>query len=150
MATLKVNGFSREVNADGGTPLLWVLREHLSLTGTKYGCGIAACGACTVHIDGKPARSCSVTLDQAIGKSVTTIEGIDGGANNKLVKAWIAEQAPQCGYCQPGQIMQAAGLLAEKPKPSREEIIAHMDGHICRCGAYKQIAAAVERASKEA
>ena len=148
MAQLRVNGFLREVDAEADTPLLWVLREHLQLTGTKYGCGIAACGACTIHINGKPARACQVALSDAIGKSVTTIEGLEG--NNKLIQAWIAEQVPQCGYCQSGQIMQAAGLLSEKPKPTRDEIVSAMNGNICRCGAYPQIVAAVERASKEA
>jgi len=147
MATLNVNGQMRQIDAAPDTPLLWVLREHLKLTGTKYGCGVAACGACTVHLDGEPIRACVTPLSQADGKRVTTIEGLPGGENNRLVKAWIAEQAPQCGYCQSGQIMQAAGLLAKTPKPSREQIVEHMDGNICRCGSYAQIVAAVERAA---
>ncbi|MGL4637811.1 MAG: (2Fe-2S)-binding protein [Beijerinckiaceae bacterium] len=149
MATLRVNGRNRRVTAVGSTPLLWVLREDLKLTGTKYGCGVAACGACTVHIDGKPVRSCSLPLSEAIGKSVTTIEGLPGGEKHPLVKAWVAEQAPQCGYCQSGQIMQAATLLQAKKNPSREEIVQHMDGNICRCGSYNQIIAAVQRAGRE-
>jgi isoquinoline 1-oxidoreductase subunit alpha len=147
MTTLTINGQTRTVAAAPETPLLWVLREHLDLTGTKYGCGIAACGACTVHVDGKPVRSCSLPLSAAAGKTVTTIEGLPGGENHPLVKAWVAEQTPQCGYCQSGQIMQAAALLVANPKPSRQQIVAHMDGNICRCGSYAQIIAAVERAS---
>lgn len=147
MANLNVNGQVRQIDAAPDTPLLWVLREHLKLTGTKYGCGVAACGACTVHLDGAPIRACVTPLSQAEGKRVTTIEGLPGAENNRLVQAWIAEQAPQCGYCQSGQIMQAAGLLAKTPKPTREQIVEHMDGNICRCGSYAQIVAAVERAA---
>jgi isoquinoline 1-oxidoreductase subunit alpha len=149
MAILKVNGRNRRVTAEASTPLLWVLREHLKLTGTKYGCGIAACGACTVHVDGKAVRSCSFPLSEALGKSVTTIEGLPGGANNPLVKAWVVEQTPQCGYCQSGQIMQAATLLKARKNPTRDEIVKHMDGNICRCGSYNQIIAAVQRAGRE-
>lgn len=147
MTNLNVNGVVRQIDAAPDTPLLWVLREHLKLTGTKYGCGVAACGACTVHLDGAPIRACVTPLSQAEGRRVTTIEGLPGGENNRLVQAWIAEQAPQCGYCQSGQIMQAAGLLAKTPKPTREQIVEHMDGNICRCGSYAQIVAAVERAA---
>jgi isoquinoline 1-oxidoreductase subunit alpha len=146
---LTINGFAREVDAPQETPLLWALREHLNLTGTKYGCGVAACGACTVHIDGVAVRSCAVPLAAAVGKRVTTIESL-AAANHPLIQAWIAEQAPQCGYCQSGQIMQAASLLAKTPKPTRAEIIEHMDGNICRCGSYPQIIAAVERAARSA
>jgi isoquinoline 1-oxidoreductase subunit alpha len=149
MATLKVNGRNRRFTADPSTPLLWVIREDLKLTGTKYGCGIAACGACTVHVDGKAVRSCSMPISAVMGKSVTTIEGLPSGDKNPLVKAWVAEQAPQCGYCQSGQIMQAATLLNTKKNPTREEVIQHMDGNICRCGSYNQIIAAVQRAGRE-
>lgn len=149
MLTLSVNGRTHQVDAAPETPLLWVIREHLKLTGTKYGCGIAACGACTVHLDGQPIRACALPLREAVGKAITTIEGLPGGQGHPLVKAWIEEQVPQCGYCQSGQIMQAAGLLAKTPKPGRDEIIRHMDGNLCRCGAYSQIVAAVERASRE-
>jgi isoquinoline 1-oxidoreductase subunit alpha len=147
---LTVNGFAREVDAAPETLLLWALREHLNLTGTKYGCGIAACGACTVHLDGAAVRSCSVPLSAAAGKTVTTIEGLPGGESHPLSKAWVAEQAPQCGYCQSGQIMQAAALLAKTPKPSRQQIVEAMDGNLCRCGSYPQIVAAIERVAKGA
>jgi isoquinoline 1-oxidoreductase subunit alpha len=150
MTTLRVNGFVREAKADPGTPLLWVLREEFRLTGTKYGCGVAACGACTVHVDGEPARACATPLASVAGKAVVTIEGLPGGADNALVKAWIAEQAPQCGYCQSGQIMSAAALLRKTPKPSRQQIVDAMDGNLCRCGSYNQIIAAVERAAQGA
>jgi isoquinoline 1-oxidoreductase subunit alpha len=147
MTTLTINGQARTVSAAPETPLLWVLREHLDLTGTKYGCGVAACGACTVHVDGQPVRSCSLPLSAAAGKKITTIEGLPGGESHPLSKAWVAEQVPQCGYCQSGQIMQAAALLAKTPKPTRQQIIEHMDGNICRCGSYGQIISAIERAS---
>jgi isoquinoline 1-oxidoreductase subunit alpha len=148
MAVLRVNGRNRRIEAEPSTPLLWVLREHLKLSGTKYGCGVAACGACTVHIDGKPVRACSTPLSEAMGKSVTTIEGLERGLRERMVAAWVAEQAPQCGYCQPGQIMQAAPLVRGGRKPSRQEIVKHMDGNLCRCGSYNQIIAAVERVAK--
>jgi isoquinoline 1-oxidoreductase alpha subunit len=147
MTRLRVNGFAREAKADPATPLLWVLREEFRLTGTKYGCGVAACGACTVHIDGEPVRACATPLSAVAGKSVTTIEGLGDG--HAVVKAWIAEQAPQCGYCQSGQIMSAAALLRKTPKPTRQQIVDAMDGNLCRCGSYNQIVAAVERASRE-
>ena len=149
MVAFTVNGVRREVGVDPNTPLLWVLREHLKLTGTKFGCGIASCGACTVHIDGKADKSCQVSLSAVAGKKVVTIEGLSPNSSHPLQKAWILEEVPQCGYCQSGQIMKAAELLAGKPKPTRAEIIAHMDGIICRCGTYHRIIAAVERASKE-
>jgi len=145
-----VNGKSVSVEAEPGTPLLWVVREHLKLTGTKFGCGSGLCGACTVHIDGKAVRSCQISLSQTQGKKVTTIEGLSPTSNHPLQKAWIAEQVPQCGYCQSGQIMQAAELLTKNKKPTREQIVTHMDGNICRCGTYPRIIAAIERASKEA
>jgi len=149
MLTINVNGRARQVDTAKETPLLWVLREHLKLTGTKYGCGVAACGACTVHVNGEPVRACMTPVGDAVGKRVTTIEGLPGGDKHPLVRAWIEEQAPQCGYCQSGQIMQAAGLLAKTPKPTREQIVEHMDGNICRCGSYNQIIAAVQRAGRE-
>jgi isoquinoline 1-oxidoreductase alpha subunit len=141
----KINGKTAHVDAEPDTPLLWVVRDHLKLTGTKFGCGEGLCGACTVHIDGKAVRSCQVAVADVAGKKVTTIEGL----NNKhpLQKAWVEEQVPQCGYCQSGQIMQAASLLKEKPKPTREEIIAAMDGNICRCGTYTRIIAAIQKAA---
>jgi isoquinoline 1-oxidoreductase alpha subunit len=145
-----VNGKAVKVEARPNTPLLWALREHLKLTGTKYGCGIAACGACTVHVDGKAIRSCQTPLSEVQGKKVTTIEGLSPDSSHPLQKAWIAERVPQCGYCQSGQIMQAAELLATNKKPTREQIVAHMDGNICRCGTYPRIVRAIERAAREA
>ena len=145
-----ING--RQVNVDAGpdTPLLWVVREHLKLTGTKYGCGLGLCGTCTVHVDGQAMRSCQVTLSQAAGKRITTIEGLSPNADHPLQRAWIAEQVPQCGYCQSGQIMQAAELLAKNKKPSREQIVQHMNGNLCRCGTYPRIVRAIERAARGA
>jgi len=143
-----VNGKAATVEAEADTPLLWIVREHLKLTGTKFGCGSGKCGACTVHIDDKAVRSCRVALWKVAGKKVTTIEGLNG--KHPLQKAWIAEQVPQCGYCQSGQIMQAATLLATNKKPTREQIVAHMDGNICRCGTYPRIVRAIQRAAREA
>ena len=143
-----VNGKAATVQAEADTPLLWIVREHLKLTGTKFGCGSGKCGACTVHIDDKAIRSCRVAVWKAAGKKVTTIEGLNG--KHPLQKAWIAEQVPQCGYCQSGQIMQAATLLATNKKPTREQIVAHMDGNICRCGTYPRIVRAIQRAAREA
>jgi len=143
-----VNGKAATVEAEADTPLLWIVREHLKLTGTKFGCGSGKCGACTVHIDEKAIRSCRVAVWKAAGKKVTTIEGLNG--KHPLQKAWIAEQVPQCGYCQSGQIMQAATLLATNKKPTREQIVAHMDGNICRCGTYPRIVRAIQRAAREA
>jgi isoquinoline 1-oxidoreductase alpha subunit len=148
--TIVVNGKTAQVDVDPATPLLWVIREHLKLTGTKFGCGIAQCGACTVNVDGEATRSCVTPVAAVAGKSVTTIEGLSPDGNHKLQKAWVAEQVPQCGYCQSGQIMQAATLLAKNGKPSREEIVRHMDGNICRCGTYQRIVMAIQRAAKEA
>jgi isoquinoline 1-oxidoreductase alpha subunit len=145
-----LNGKGVRVEAEPDAPLLWVIREHLSLTGTKFGCGIAQCGACTVHIEGNPTRSCVTSISSVAGKKVTTIEGLSPDSSHPLQKAWIAEQVPQCGYCQSGQIMQAAALLAKNPRPSREEIVAHMNGNICRCGTYPRIVKAIQRAAKEA
>ena len=143
-----VNGKAATVEAEADTPLLWIVREHLKLTGTKFGCGSGKCGACTVHIDDKAIRSCRVAFWKVAGKKVTTIEGLNG--KHPLQKAWIAEQVPQCGYCQSGQIMQAATLLATNKKPTREQIVAHMDGNICRCGTYPRIVRAIQRAAREA
>ena len=149
MIALSVNGERRDVDAPPETPLLWALRERLGLAGTKFGCGVAQCGACTVHIDGVPVRSCVTSLAQVEGRAVTTIEGLSKDGRHPLQLAWIAEQAPQCGYCQSGQIMSAAALLAEKKHPTRAEIVAHMNGNICRCGTYPRIIAAIERAARE-
>src|ERR1700749_3006806 len=150
MVALTVNGQRHEVDAAPDTPLLWGLREHLKLTGPKFGCGIAACGACTVHIDGEAVRSCSMPLSLVAGKSVTTIEGLSADGSHPLQKAWIVETVPQCGYCQSGQIMQAATLLAGNKNPSRDDIVEHMDGNICRCGTYLKITSAIQRAAREA
>jgi isoquinoline 1-oxidoreductase subunit alpha len=149
MTAFTINGNAVDVAAEPDTPLLWVIREHLKLTGTKFGCGIAQCGACTVHIDGEPARSCQTFLEDVAGRKVTTIEGLSPDSSHPLQKAWIIEQVPQCGYCQSGQIMQAAALLEHTPGPTREQIIAHMDGNICRCGTYVRIISAIERATRE-
>jgi isoquinoline 1-oxidoreductase alpha subunit len=148
MISFSVNGKRVSVSARPDTPLLWVVREHLGLTGTKFGCGAGHCGACTVHLDGRAVRACQLPLEAVEGASVTTIEGLSADSSHPLQKAWIAEQVPQCGYCQSGQIMQAAALLAENPRPSREEIVSHMDGNICRCGTYTRIIAAIQRASR--
>jgi len=144
-----INGRPASVDAQPDTPLLWVVREHLQLTGTKFGCGSGLCGACTVHVDGKAVRSCQVALSAVAGKTVTTIEGLSPTGSHPLQKAWIAQQVPQCGYCQSGQIMQAAELLAKIKKPTRQQIVAHMDGNICRCGTYPRIVRAIEQAARE-
>jgi isoquinoline 1-oxidoreductase alpha subunit len=146
---LIVNGEGYTVDAMEDTPLLWVLREKLGLTGTKYGCGIAQCGSCTVHLEGNAARSCTLPISTVEGKSITTIEGLSPDRSHPLQKAWIEEQVPQCGYCQSGQIMQAATLLEKTPSPTREEIVRHMDGNLCRCGTYNRIIRAIERAAEE-
>jgi isoquinoline 1-oxidoreductase alpha subunit len=150
MTAFTINGRTVDVAAEPDTPLLWVIREHLKLIGTKFGCGIAQCGACTVHVDGEPARSCQIQLQDVAGKTVTTIEGLSPNAGHPLQKAWIVEQVPQCGYCQSGQIMQAAALLKRNSKPTREQIVEHMDGNLCRCGTYVQIINAIQRAVREA
>ena len=144
-----VNGVRQTVTADPDTPLLWVLRERLKLTGTKFGCGAGQCGACTVHIDGRSVFSCVTTVQGAAGKNVTTIEGLSVDSGHPLQKAWLAEQVPQCGYCQSGQIMRAADLLKTNPHPTREQIVEHMSTNICRCGTYVRIVRAIERAAKE-
>ena len=147
MITLEINGRPYSVDVAPETPLLWVIRERLRLTGTKYGCGIGQCGACTVHFDGTSVRSCSVPVADAVGRKITTIEGLHPQAKHPLQLAWIAEQVPQCGYCQPGQIMQAAALLAQNPRPTDTEIIAAMKGNLCRCAAYLRIKRAIRRAA---
>jgi isoquinoline 1-oxidoreductase alpha subunit len=145
---LTVNGSEHEVSAPADMPLLWVLRDLLGLTGTKYGCGMARCGACTVHLDGQPRRSCVLPVAAAAGKSVTTIEGICAAGTHPVQRAWIEIDVVQCGYCQPGQIMAAAGLLRATPRPSDAEIDAALSGNICRCGTYQRIRAAVHRAAE--
>lgn len=149
MTAFSINGRAVDIAAEPGTSLLWAIREHLKLTGTKFGCGIAQCGACTVHIDGEPMRSCQTQLEDVEGRQVTTIEGLSANGDHPLQKAWVTEQVPQCGYCQSGQIMQAAALLKTTPNPSRDQIVAHMDGNICRCGTYPRIVAAIQRAAQE-
>jgi isoquinoline 1-oxidoreductase alpha subunit len=150
MVAFTLNGKPVSVEAEPETPLLWVLREHVKLTGTKYGCGAGLCGACTVHVNGEAVKSCLTQAQEIAGKQVTTIEGLSADSSHPLQKAWIAEQVPQCGYCQSGQIMKAAELLAANPKPTRADIVSHMNGNICRCGTYNRIIAAIQRASKEA
>jgi isoquinoline 1-oxidoreductase alpha subunit len=150
MTAFTINGRAVDVAAEPDTPLLWVIREHLKLTGTKFGCGIGQCGACTVHVDGAPTRSCITWLEDVAGREVTTIEGLSPDASHPLQRAWIDEQVPQCGYCQSGQIMQAAALLESNPNPTREQIVEHMDGNICRCGTYVRIIRAIQRAAREA
>ncbi len=142
---LNVNGEDRTVDLPAGIPLLWVLRDFLGLTGTKYGCGIGVCGACTVHVDGRAVRACSVAADQVTGP-VTTIEGLAAGGDHPVQRAWLAENVSQCGYCQPGQVMAAAALLAADPRPSRVAIDATMSGVLCRCGTYQRIRRAIQRA----
>ena len=145
---IKVNGNDHEVDVDGDTPLLWVLRDNLGMTGTKFGCGKALCGACTVHLNGQAVRSCQTPVGSVSGQKVTTIEGL--GGNHKVQKAWIALDVPQCGYCQPGQMMSASALLASNKNPSDEDIDAFMSGNICRCGTYPRIRAAIKQAAKMA
>ncbi|MBU8541042.1 (2Fe-2S)-binding protein [Falsiroseomonas tokyonensis] len=147
MIDLTVNGQPHRLDAEPDMPLLWALRDLLNLTGTKYGCGIAQCGACTVHLDGQPARSCQTTLGELAGRKVTTIEGLHPEGAHPVQLAWVAEQVPQCGFCQSGQIMSAAAMLAEKPQPSDADIDAAMAGHICRCGTYQRIRAAIHHAA---
>ena len=147
MAKISVNKKQYDVQSDPSTMLLWVLRDEIGLTGTKFGCGIAQCGACTVHIDGQPKRSCITPLSSVAGKEITTIEGISSDLGHPLQKAWIAEDVPQCGYCQSGQIMAAAGLLAQKKTPTDADIDQAMSGIICRCGTYNRIRAAIKSAA---
>jgi aerobic-type carbon monoxide dehydrogenase small subunit (CoxS/CutS family) len=147
MIALTVNGTRHEIDVNPDMPLLWVIRETLGLTGTKFGCGIAQCGACTVHLDGRPIRSCTTPVSAAADKVVTTIEGLSPDASHALQQAWIAEQVPQCGYCQSGQLMSAAALLRDRPAPTDADIDSAMSGNICRCGTYQRIRRAIHRAA---
>ena len=148
MISLNVNGKPMKADAADDTPLLWVLRDHLNMTGTKFGCGMALCGACTVHLDGEPTRSCQVPISAVGDKPVTTIEGLSTDRSHPVQKAWIELDVPQCGYCQSGQIMSATALLAKKPRPSDADIDSAMSGNICRCGTYQRIRAAIRRAAE--
>jgi len=145
--TLNINGKAHTVQADGDVPLLWVIREYLQMTGTKFGCGIAQCGACTVHVDGQPMRSCQLQVSRAVGREITTIEGIR--EDHPVKQAWIDIQVPQCGYCQSGQIMSAVALVEKNSNPSEEEIIQAMEGNLCRCGTYTRIKQAIRQAAEE-
>jgi len=147
MVNLRVNGEERAFDGDASMPLLWYLRDELGLTGTKFGCGQALCGACTVHLDGDAIRACQTTVGEAAGKAVTTIEGLDPAGNHPVQRAWRALNVPQCGYCQAGQIMQAAALLRQTPTPSDRDIDEAMFGNICRCGTYQRIRAAIKQAA---
>jgi aerobic-type carbon monoxide dehydrogenase small subunit (CoxS/CutS family) len=149
MIDLTINGKRRSVEASPETPLLWVLRDTIGLTGTKYGCGVGQCGACTVHLDGQAVRSCSTPVSAAAGKKVTTIEGLSADGSHPVQRAWVEHQVPQCGYCQSGQIMQAAALLAQTAKPSDADIDTAMAGNVCRCGTYQRIRAAIHSAAGE-
>lgn len=144
---LNINGEQRQVDVDPGTPILWVLREHLNLVGTKYGCGVAMCGACTIHLNGTAVRACSVPVSAVGNQTVTTIEGLSESGDHPVQRAWLEHDVPQCGYCQAGQIMSAAALLKSNPKPSDEEIESAMNGNICRCATYVRIKAAIKSAS---
>jgi isoquinoline 1-oxidoreductase subunit alpha len=144
---LIVNGQQHQLDVAPDMPLLWAIREPIGLTGTKYGCGIAQCGACTVHLDGAPVRACITPVSAAAGRKITTIEGLDPKSDHPLQRAWVEEQVPQCGYCQSGQIMSAAALLAQKPTPTDADIDSAMAGNICRCGTYQRIRAAIHRAA---
>jgi isoquinoline 1-oxidoreductase alpha subunit len=147
--TLHVNGKSRRVDVSPETPLLWVLRDSLQLTGTKFGCGRGLCGACTVHLDGEAVRSCSTLVGEVAGRKITTIEGLAADKQNPVVRAWIAEQVPQCGYCQPGQMMTAAALAARRPRPNSDDVDAVLATVLCRCGTYLRIRRAVQRVLQE-
>jgi isoquinoline 1-oxidoreductase subunit alpha len=147
MIALNVNGQARQVDVEPDTPLLWVLRDSLELTGTKYGCGVAQCGVCTVHLDGQPIRACVTPVAAATGRKIVTIEGLHPKAEHPLQKAWVDAQVPQCGYCQSGQIMSAAALLARTPSPTDKDIDDAMAGNICRCGTYQRIRKAIHRAA---
>lgn len=144
---LRINGTAQELDADPQMPLLWALRDLLGLTGTKYGCGQSLCGACTVHLDGKPVRSCTTPVSAAVGKEVTTIEGLSPDGKHPLQLAWVELGVPQCGYCQAGQLMTAAALLAEKPRPTDDDIDRAMNGNLCRCGTYERIRAGIKKAA---
>ncbi len=145
--SLKLNGKTHEVDAEPGTPLLWVIRDELKLTGTKFGCGVAACGACTVHLDGEPVRSCQTFVEDVEGAEITTVEGLNSNVAEAVQAAWVELDVVQCGYCQSGQVMSAVGLLTENPKPTVEEIDDYMNGNACRCATYQRIRAAIQRAS---
>ncbi|MEM7660870.1 MAG: (2Fe-2S)-binding protein [Pseudomonadota bacterium] len=145
--TLKINGENKQVDAAEGTPLLWVLRDHLDMTGTKFGCGVAQCGACTVHLDGSPIRSCVTPHDSVVGSEITTIEGKEGAAANAIRETWIENNVPQCGYCQAGQIMSAVALLENNPDPTDEDIDDAMSGNLCRCATYMSIRRAIKEAA---
>lgn len=146
--TLNINGVSHSVDIEPETPLLWVLRDAIGLTGTKYGCGISRCGACTVHVDGQPVKSCQTAVSATVGKKVTTIEGLSKDNNHPVQQAWREVGVPQCGYCQSGQIMSAAALLQKSPKPTDRQIDEAMAGNLCRCGTYQRIKAGIRRASQ--
>ena len=148
MLELNVNGKKHAVDADPDTPLLWALRDHLGMNGTRFGCGMSLCGACTVHVDGQPVRSCSTPVSAVAGKKVTTIEGLDGRVAKAVRDAWVAIDVPQCGYCQSGQIMSATALLAAHPKPTEAQIVEAMNGNLCRCGTYDRVRRAIGDASK--
>ena len=149
MVSFKVNGVERQFDGEPDTPLLWYVRDELGLSGTKFGCGTGLCGACTVHLDGEAVRGCQTAVSEAAGKNIVTIEGLDGDSDHPVQRAWRANNVPQCGYCQSGQIMQAAAFLAKNPDPSDAEIIDAMSGNICRCGTYQRIFAAVKTAARE-
>lgn len=149
MRIITVNGFTRVVDMPDDTPLLWVIRESLRMTGTKFGCGAGLCGACTVHLNGVAVRSCQTSLEEAAGQQITTIEGLDPAGQHPVQRAWIAEQVPQCGYCQSGQIMQAASLLQQNPNPTDAEIATAMNGNLCRCATYVRIKKAIKRAAAD-
>lgn len=144
---LNINGKTREVDADPSTPVLWVLRDHLGLMGTKYGCGVAVCGSCTIHLGDEAVRSCQLSVSEVAGQAITTIEGLSENGDHPLQKAWLEHDVSQCGYCQPGQIMTAAALLKKNPRPTDEEIQTGMEGNICRCGTYMRIKAAIRTAA---
>lgn len=147
MTTITLNGTPTDLDVSPDMPLLWALRDHLKMTGTKFGCGVASCGACTIHIDGQPARSCQTYVGDVDGAVVTTIEGVDSPAAKAIQEAWVELQVPQCGYCQSGQIMSASALLSETPKPSDDDIDAAMEGNLCRCASYARIRKAIHRAA---
>lgn len=148
MTAFTLNGREVEVDADPQTPLLWVLRDHLEMTGTKFGCGVGSCGACTVHLDGQPTQSCLMPLDAVAGAEITTIEGLSEGGDHPVQEAWIELDVPQCGYCQAGQIMTTVALLRDVPEPTDDDIDSYLSGNLCRCGVYPRIRAAVKRAAE--